>query len=290
MRGLWVVVAAGAFGSAAAQAPHVSFSADVYPQLRYSPNGQSQARLYNDFGEYSIFRLGIVLDNGWAVRLRQRLERIPGDADNSSMDEAFLENPGRWKAGKQYIPFGSGRMLRESAFGVQVETEFDFASLPVVFGYFDSGRGKQSGFVARVGGSVGVSVAVGDHFGIAASSFTQLRLPEESPGRNRGYGLAVGIDVTRKFGGWTLGVEGIALRRAASPLDRDTEVVDASLSYQFPYGPLVEGGATLETESGLVNLRLVSEMALSQKLFLVPSVRHFEGRGWIIGVGARIRL
>ncbi len=278
------------YGTAAGQAPNLSISADLNPQLRVRPDGVTLIQMYDDSGNFSRLRLGLILPNGWRVRVFQKLGRIRNDADKSGLDEAFIERAGDWRVGKQYLPFGSGRLLKESVLGARVNTFLALADLPISVVVVENGPGRQRGVVARVGDTVGISVASGKHFGINATAFTQLRPPEESPGTGRGYRLAYAVDIRRATGGWGAEVEYIRLRNGHTALDPDEDILDVLISYQFPFGPLVEAESTLTLESGGTNLRFSSSIPVSKRVFLVPTVRYFEDRGWVYSLSAFIRL
>src|SRR5207253_1549758 len=119
--------------------------------------------------------------------ISQKFAKIPNDPDRDLLDQYYLEDEGIWRIGKQYLPFGSGRFLHESVLAVRGDTQLVLEGLPIVAAAVDNGKGRQRGFVGRIGSRLGLSFALGSHFGINATSFTLVRRPEDSPGVGHGY-------------------------------------------------------------------------------------------------------
>lgn len=272
------------------QAPRVSLSADINTQVRTFENGKPQFHWYDDTGNYSRIRMNIDLEEGWTFRFRQKLSRIKNDPDTSAMDEIFLEQRNDWRFGKQYIPYGTGRVIKETAIGVRLNSFLEFIDVPVSVMLLDNGAKKQRGGVIRVGDWVGVSVALGEHFGINSTSFTQVRPPEDPAGRDRGYRLVYGVDVTKEFRNFTFSMEFISLREGHSVLDQKDDVINVIFGYQFPYGPNIEFEGTLFTNSDLAGVRISSQIPLSRIFFLSPSAHFRQTYGWNYAVSLQIRL
>lgn len=281
-----VAVVGRSFG----QGANVRISADFNPQLRFTADGAARFRMYNDDGQHSRVRLGVTLENGWIVRLYQKIGRIDNDPDESGTEEAYLEKPGWWQAGKFYIPFGGGRIIRETGLGFKLDTTLALADLPIEAAYIYNGSRKQRGFVARIGAPIGVSVAYGEHFGIGGTALTQIRFPESSPGEGRGYGLIAGVDVQKAFGNLDTYVEYMWLRNGATAMDEDEELLNVRVAYQFPFGPLIEAESTFTFCNPTTNLRIGAQIAGMEELFFVPTVRYYQESGWRIGIGLRIRI
>lgn len=276
--------------SAFAQSPPVTISADLYPTLRFDQGQQAKIRFYDDSAQFSRVRLGIGLENGWFVRVFQKLGTVPNDIDKSTVEEGFFESPGNWAVGKIYAPFGSGRILRENGFGARVETDLDFLNLPIQVAAIENGKNKPRGGTVRIGDSAGLSVAVGEHFGIGSASLTQIRRPEESPGEGRGYRVVYGGDGKIQLGGWTLGGELLFFRKGHTVLDPDEDVADGYLTYQFPSGPLLLAEISLTLKEWGTNLKLSSEIPFSKKLFVVPTIRKYDKNGWSYSITMKVRL
>lgn len=245
---------------------------------------------YDDTGNYSRARLNVFLENDWVVRIRQKLARINNDPDNSGIDELFLERASEWRLGKQYLPYGSNRILKENGWSVRFDTELAFADLPLVIAFTTNGKGRQQGVVLRIGDWFGISAAIGSHFGINATSFTQLQLPEEALGIGRGYRFIYGIDFTRKIRALQISGEYLQMRRPHTFLDREDDILNLLVRYEFPFGPALEAEGTLATESKRENLKISSQIPLSRELFLVPMAIFRKRTGMIYGISAQVRL
>lgn len=275
---------------ALSQAPAVSFSADVTPQVRFDGEGKTRFRLYDDRGELSRVRMNLTFDNGLQVRYFQKLARVDNDPDDSGTEEFYLEDPNRWSVGKRYVPFGSNRLLREPAIGASAKIFLPIADLPLQIAAFDNGPGEQRGVAGRVGENPGVSFFVGEHFGIASASLTQLRFPEEAPGEGKGYRRALGADFTLASGGWQAVLEYVALRQPHNATDSPLDVGTLLITYQFPYGPLVLMDVAVASVEPRTSIRWSAQIPVEKNLFLVPSLRLMSADGWRAALSMRIRL
>jgi hypothetical protein len=148
----------------------VLFKADVILHYRSEQGKRTTFKAYDSLGNYSTVGLQFTLEPGFEVIVTQRLQQIRGNADNDQIHELYIEDRGYWRLGKQVLPFGQNRLLRESVYAGRYETVLGFESLPAVLSVCDGGQGRQRGFVGRVGTRLGVSGAFGNHFGIDASS------------------------------------------------------------------------------------------------------------------------
>src|SRR6478672_4579558 len=168
-----IAAAAAAF----AQVPDVQVKADLGPTFRNQVNGGSDVHWYDPFGHHSTISLQFALEPGFRAYVAQKIERIRNDGDSSPIDESYVEDVGVWRAGKQYLPFGQQRIIRESVVAVRSDTDLFLRVLPMSVAACDGGRGHQRGIVGRIGREVGVSFAFGQHFAISGTSLTQVRLP-----------------------------------------------------------------------------------------------------------------
>ena len=273
-----------------AQAPAVSFSADLTPQVRFDGEGKTRFRLYDDTGELSRVRMNLTFDNGLQIRYFQKLARIDHDTDDSGTEEFYLEDPNRWSIGKRYVPFGSNRMLREPAIGASAKVFLPIADFPLQIAAFDNGPREQRGVAGRIGENPAVSFFVGEHFGIASTSLTQIRFPEEAPGEGRGYRRAFGADHTLGAGGWQAVLEYVALRQPHRAGDSQLDVASLLITYQFPYGPLVLMDVAVASAEPRTSIRWSAQIPVEKNLFLVPSMRLTSADGWRAALSMRIRL
>lgn len=279
-------------GVATAQTPQVAIFADLRPTWFVETGQTSRIRWYDPNGYYSVVGFHLVLETGNIVRLTQRLERITGDGDPDSIDEAYVENRGSWRIGKQYLPFGQMNILRETVPAIRYDTELVFDGLPISVAVSDNRDGLTRGVVARMGKDIGVSLAVGDHIGIQGSALTQFQRPEDAPGRGRGYNQALGFDTQYNWAGGLLALEWVVLTDGETPLDRDKSLSD--VRYRFTTkgtGYLVTLGWSRAWNDELDWYRAQLEIPIDgEKVVWEPFVR-FRGFGWRdFGLTVHIRL
>lgn len=164
-----------------AQIPDVRFQLNAIGSFAATDPGSSNFRFYSVFGRPSVASLRFTLETGFTGFISQKLERIPRDGDPDQLDQAYLEDAGIWRVGKQVLPFGTTEILRETAIGARADTSLIFEGLPVAAVICDAGPGRQRGFVGRIGTrSYGFSLAVGHHFGIDGTSLSE----DPASGRN----------------------------------------------------------------------------------------------------------
>ena len=207
-----VAVALALTSLCVAQVPDVQIKLDLSLAYRIDSLGQGRVRWYDYAGRYSTVGLRFTLEPGFKAVVTERLGKIPGNSDAEQLDEYFIEDPGLWRLGKQYIPFGRG-LVRESVIAARGETNLFLEGIPVVAALCDGGTGRPRGVSGRIGGRVGLSVLVGEYFGASSTSFSPFHVPETSPGSRRGYGFAIGCDGSKRLGSWTIAGEAVALRR-----------------------------------------------------------------------------
>jgi hypothetical protein len=274
-----------------AQTPEVAIFADLRPTWFVETGQTSRVRWYDPHGFYSVFGFHIVLETGNIVRVTQRLEKINNDGDPDSIDEAYIENRGSWRIGKQYLPFGQQNILRETAPAIRYDTELVFDGIPITLSASDNRDGLTRGVFARIGNDIGVSAAFGDHIGIQGSALTQFRRPEDAPGRGRGYQRALGFDTKYAWGGGVVEAEWVTLSDGNTLLDVDRSLSD--VRYRF---------STVGTEYVLTFgwsrswdeqrdwYRAFAEIPINNKLVWEPFVR-FRGFGWQdMGITVHLRL
>jgi hypothetical protein len=290
MRKVAVALGLGAAAIAPAQIPDVKVRLDAVMSYRQDLNGASKVRYYSVFGRHGTAALMFTLEPGFTAFLSQKLERIPNDADRDSLDEAYVEDEGIWRVGKQYLPFGSGNILRESVMAARADTTLVLEELPIRMAVVDGGTGRQRGIVARLGTNLGASIAAGEHFGINGTALTQIRRPEESPGRGRGWRRAFGFDGTLRYGDVDVRAEAVILRDGHTSLDENLAIFDVAA--RLVPGPFSEFtlGYTKETRTGRDFLRAVAEVEATENVSLRPFVRMRGGRLWDLGIEVRVRL
>ncbi len=290
MKSWAVLVGMGLAAIAPAQVPDVKLRLDAVMSYRQDRNGDAKIRYYSVFGQFSTVALRFELEPGFTGFLSQKLERIANDADRGSVDEAFVEDEGIWRVGKQYLPFGSGEILRESVMAVRADTDLIVEALPIRIARADAGPRRQRGGVVRLGTNPGVSIAIGEHFGINGTSLTQIRRPEETPGAGRGWRKAFGFDVRQRYRLVEVKGEAVILRDGHTPLDQNTAIFDVSATYAPTGFSTMTLGFTREVQRSTDIFRLVGEVEATENVFLRPFARMRSGRLWDLGIEVRVRL
>lgn len=291
MRTSFVVGAALVAGSCLAQTPQVAIFADLRPTLFVHTGETNRIRWFDYSGRYSLIGFHIVLETGNIVKVAQRLEVIDNDGDPDTIDEAFIEARGSWRIGKQYLPIGQQNILRESVPALRYDTELLFDAIPISIAVSDNVDGYARGVVARVGGDLGVTLALGDHFGIQGSSLTQFRQPEEGPGRDHGYHRAIVLDTRYGMSGGVLEAEWVFLGDGHTATDKDRTLSD--LRFRFTtkgtnYAGSVGWSRSWDSNRDWYTARL--EIPISNKVVWEPFIR-FSGFDWQdFGLTAHVRL
>lgn len=290
MKGLAVGLAAGLATVAGAQAPDVVIKLDARLNYRTAPADANTQRLYDSLGNYSIVSLAFKLEPGFRVYVGQKLQRFDGGNDPDMLDEYYIEDEGIWRVGKQYLPFGSGKVVRESVFAARGDTALIIEDLPIAAAYAQGEKGRQEGFVGRIGGRLGFSVFLGDHFGIDGTSLALIRKPDQALGKGRGYKQAFGIDYSKGIGNFNVALEGVAFRDPNDSSDDDFEVFDLSATYTPSKYHNYTVGWTRRTLPNQDFIRLRGSVFLTNNVYLEPMVRYRNGENYDFNIAVRVRL
>lgn len=290
MRPVALLLGLGLAAVASAQNPDVLIRLDVHLAYRSEKGGGTSLRGYDLLGRHSIVKLNFTLEPGFQVYVAQRFQRIPGDGDNETLDEYYVEDPGIWRLGKQYLPFGSGELFRESARAARGDTNLVFENLPISIAAVDAGQGRPSGIIGRVGSRFGLSAAVGKHFGVTGTNLTVVRRPENPAGAGRGYRQVFGADVSRSFGPTTVRAEAIALRRGHRKEDRDDDIFDLSATYRRRTTDYLQVGVSRSTAQDANYIRFVGAATIYPNVMLEPIVRFRNGGFYDFGLTLKVRL
>jgi len=278
-------------GGATPQAPDVVINLDARLNYRTAPESPNTQRLYDELGNYSIVSLGFKLEPGFKVYVGQKLQRFSGGHDDDLLDEYYVEDEGIWRVGKQYVPFGANRLVRESVLAARGDTNLLIEGIPVRFAYCQGGGGKQEGFVGRVGGRIGFSAFIGDHFGIDGTSFGLIRRPESASGRGRGYGQAYGVDMSKGNGPLMFTFEGVAFRQPSKDeLDHAFEAYDLSCTYTPSKYQTYILGWTRKTNPNDDIIRLQASIFATRNVFIEPMLRYRDGKTYDLNIAIRVRL
>lgn len=275
---------------ALAQTPDVQVKADLGPTFRNQSGVGSSVHWYDPFGHHSTIALQFSLEPGLRAYVSQKIERISHDGDTSQIDESYVEDAGVWRAGKQYLPFGQQRIIRESVTAVRSDTDLFLRVLPLHIAACDGGHGHQRGIIGRVGSkTVGVSFAVGQHFAISGTSLTQARLPQESPGVGHGYGRMFGVDATRKVGVVAFEGEYVFLRGGELGA-QDKDVLDVTATLAPSVTRSITLGYSIASDPGIQSMRLQGSFMVAQSVWAEPWVRTRNGKMFDTGFTLRVRL
>lgn len=291
MRRIAFVAAVAAAVPAASQFPDAQIKLDLRPTYLSSAGGRTTFRWYDPMGRHSTVGLVLLLEPGFRFFVSQRIQRIDGDPDQDQLDEIYLEDPGNWKIGRAYLPFGQRNIFRESVMGAQADTQLVLAALPLSIAVCDGGKGKQRGAVGRIGGRVGVSFAVGNHFGIAGTSLNPIRNAFDAPGAGRGHKVVIGGDYVYGIGPFTVQAEYVAFRHGETDLDTNEDVSDLRLTFRSAAPRFrLTGAWSREWNSREDFYRIEGEIALTEKVALTPFLRFSGGQWQDFGIGARVRF
>ena len=287
----WIpFIAALAAASCLAQQPQVSLHLDLWPNFRTSRDGESIFRWYNDTGHYSTASVTILTEVGFRVFVSQRMQRIDNDTDNELFNEYYVEDTGYWRVGKQLLPFGLALLEREFARAARVNTNLAVGGWPVQLAWCDAGEGKQKGVVGRIGSAIGVSVAAGDHFGIAGTAFNDVRKPEDALPQGAGYRLLLGADAVQHVGRATYEAEWVRSRLGHTAADADNDYALLAIDYHVEGPQRASFAWARDVASSIDSYRLRFEMTISPNVQLVPQVRWRAGRLFETSIGLHYKL
>ena len=275
MRALLLALAVQTATLAAAQNPDIIFSVDGRMQFLTGSVGPTFVRFYDNLGRHSVGSITFYTEAGFQGYVSEKFERIPNDPDRDSLDQYYVEDEGIWRVGKQYLPFGSGHFLHESVLAVRGDTQLILEGLPIVIAACDNGAGRQRGIVGRLGSRLGLSFALGTHFGINGTSFDLIRRPEDSPGAGHGYKTMLDVDYSKNVGSiFDLGGEAILLRDGNTSADHYDTMFDVSGTLKADPRRQMTIGWTRDNAQHADFYRVMGSFWLSRYLILEPIVRY----------------
>jgi hypothetical protein len=274
----FVLTAAFAAGCCLAQQPQISVHLDAWPNVRTSRNGESIFRWYTDTGRYSTASLTVLTEVGFRAFISERLQRIQGDTDNELFNEYYLEDTGYWRIGKQLLPFGQELLEREYVRAARANTNLAVGGWPVAIAWCDAGPGRQTGVVARVGGSFGASVAAGEHFGIAGTAFNDIRKPEAARPVGTGYRFLLGADVVQHVGRATFAAEWVRTRNGHTATDNDNDLGLLNVTYDAGTARKLSFAWARDIAARVDSFRVGVQLPVTTNVELLPGVRWRGGR------------
>lgn len=263
-----------------AQTPDVAPFIELRPSWQVRSTKKSLFQWYDMSGKYSLVGFRMILENSLRVYVAQRFQRVENSGDPDTIDEYYVESRGHWRLGKQYLPFGRREILRSSVLAARMDTNLLLDEAPLTVAFADGGSGRTRGVVGRLGGVIGVSLAVGNHFGIQPTDLAHFRNLEEAPGIGRGYRLAIGADTQFRIGSTQITADWASLRRGETDLDFDQDLSDLRMRFRI-IG--VEAPASLGWSRDWTNREDIFsfdfELKGNDKISYVPMVR-FDGFGF----------
>ncbi len=275
---------------AGAQQPDVQFKANLLPTVSTGLGSANQFRWYDLLGNYSTVGLSVTFEQGYHIYLTERLQKIAGNSDTEQLDEYYVEDPGIWRVGKQYLPFGHQGILREDARAARGDTRLLFPGIPLSLAVCDNGANSVRGAVGHIGSTFGVSFAFGHDFGAESTDLTYFRHPYEAPGPGRGYQGVVGADFSRRWGQYSVQAEFAALRGGETALDKSTDLSDLSGTLQPNRYYSMTLGWSRDYGAGDNFFRLQSKVLLTKNFWLEPMVRLKDSDFYDLGVTLHVRL
>ncbi len=276
---------------ARSQTPDIAIKLDLRGTYVTTSGGVSKFRWYDPMGHHSTVGFTALLEPGYRTYVAQRLQRIANDADSDQLDEGYVEDPGFWRVGRQFIPFGERNILRESVLAVRLDTSTLTKPVPISICACDGGPGRPRGLTGRIGERLGLSFAAGNHFSISATALDQIRRPEGSPGNGHGYKLALGVDYSRRVGYVIVNAEFVALRHPDVTSDSEENVSDVRATLR-PLGTRarIVFAWSRAWRSRRDFYRAEGEIPLPQNLSLLPFLRFSRGELRDVGLTLRIKL
>ncbi len=265
---------------ASAQNPDITYKVDIHPTYTSETGFKNRVRWFDGLGRISYVGVGVSLDRGYYLEVKQRLQRIPGDLDQSDLDEAYIEDPGTWRLGKQYLPLGNQNLLRESAVAARYDVFPRGSKTPIKLAVMDSGSKRQRGAMISVGGQFGIGIAAGHYLGATGTSLATMRDPQSSPGPGHGYRRAVLLHANGSKGPLKVAGELLALRDGHQTTDKAMDISDVSLRMANQEQNLTTTvGWTREWRARKDLYRVESELKLAQSMSVRSFVR-FERGSW----------
>ena len=251
--------------------------------------GPTSLQLYDPMGNTSNAAIQVTLETGIRAYVSERLEQISRDPSRDPLEEYYVEDPGIWKLGKQYLPFGEGNILRENV----IAGRGDFSVLENVnlaIAYCDGGTGDQQGIIGRIGNRWGISAAIGRHFGIAPTSLDVIRLPDQTPGIGYGWKQVVGADNYQKFGKLTLVGEIALFTGGEVKTEKDLSLFDISSTYTADRNHSISAGWSRDLSADRDYFRISGSVNVMKQVAIVPLIRVQDNKFLDASVTVHVKI
>ncbi len=286
----WVLAILFLIGAAVAQVPDVRFHLDLYGSYDAPANNSGTFHFYDPLGDASTFQISLNIDSGLHAYLSERLEQFDHDPSHDPLEQYYVEDQGIWRLGKQYLPFGSGTLVRENVLAAMGETKLLVENSRLALAYCDGGVGNQRGVAGRLGGKLGFSAAIGDRFGISPTSFDVVRSPNASPGIGQGWKYMFGADGSRNAGKFTTSGEAVWLLGGETREDLSQLIWDLKETFHFDSNHWVLAGLSNTSDDHVTVARLTAHIPWTKAYAIEPLLRYRDGRYYDFALTVHLRL
>jgi hypothetical protein len=277
-------------GICSAQIPDVRFHLDLYGTYNDLANNAGTLHLYDQLGDASTIEISAYIDTDLRAYVSERLEQFSRDPSKDPLEQYFVEDRDLWRVGKQYLPFGSGDLVRENVLAVKGETKLLFENTKLEIAACYGGTGEQRGVIGRLGSQIGASVAIGDSFGISPTSFDLVRSPSASPGIGQGWKDMFGLDASRKIGQFVTSGEIVWLVNGETQLDSNQNIWDVKEVYQVDRNHSILVGFSHGSDNDVNFLRFSTHIPWTKQATFEPLLRFNNGRFYDLGLTLHVRL
>ncbi len=287
----WAVAAAvGVAVPCMAQVPDVEIKLNLYGNYRTDRDGRITTRLYDTLGHLSTVGLLVKTDLGVQAFVAQKLQLVPHGGDPDELDQYYFESPGNWRVGKQYLPFGQNGLLNESALAVRSNWTIPNLEVPIHVAACDAGPKRQQGVVGRIGDNFGVSVAIGEDFGIASTSFDVIRLPTQAPDVGHGFHQIYGLDFASRTDQWQYRGEIAALRAPQTQFDQTDVIGDVSVTWDPGKFCGYQAGLSYSARQQAEYVRFQLFLHVHQRVSIEPMLRIKNTSFYDFSVALHVKL
>jgi hypothetical protein len=206
------------------------------------------------------------------------------------LDQYYVESQGNWRVGKQYLPFGQNGLLNESALAVRSDWTVPTLELPIRVSACSAGSGRQQGVVGRIGDNIGASVAIGENFGIAATSFGVIRLPTQAADVGHGFHQIYGLDFASRTDRWQYRGEVALLRGPETPTDLTDFIADTSVTWDPTKFCGYQLGVSYSARQQASYIRGQLFVHLVKRVSFEPMIRFRNGGFFDLSLALHVKL
>lgn len=289
-RKILILALACAATSASAQVASLKATLDLHLVYQQLGSEQSTFHTYTPQGQFSLFVLTAQTYQGFKIYVSQPLERVSNDPDRDSLQNYYIEDPGVWRVGKQFMKFGAGEIIRDNALAVRSDQVISNWGLPISVIACSSGRYLPTGVIVNIGGNYGVSVAVGENFSISTTSLLNVRLASDSPGLGNGYRRIYDAWYRVNVPHYQYWIEAAALRQGNSALATDDFVSSTGVTFFADANRSFTFSISHDSAQRADFFALASQFKLSKNVSLSPFVRFKNGNMFDASLSLNIQI